>query len=468
MPSHPDVELMLMDDALFWHRLQFAFTITYHYLFPQLTMGLAWFLVFWKWRALRTGEERYAAAARFWSKIFGLNFAVGVVTGIPMEFQFGTNWASFSGYAGGVIGQTLAMEGAFAFLLESAFVGALVFGERRLGPRMHFVAAVAVAVGSWLSAYFIVVTNAFMQHPVGHSVGADGTLVIASLRAYLFNEWALVQCAHNQAAALVTGTFVVTAVGAFYALRGVHVQQARLYLHHGTLAGLLASVVVAFPTGDAQAKMVARYQEPALAGMEGRFQSGPMAEITLIGQPNVRERRLDNPIRIPGMLSFLAYGTFHRDVRGLDAFPSDTWPPNIELLYYAFHVMSGLGTIFIGVMALANLQRVRRRLESGRALLWILMLAFPFPFIANTAGWMTAELGRQPWLVYGLFRTRDGFSEVVSSGDVLFTLIGMAGLYFVLGLLYLYLLGREVANGPEDGIGVARRMDQAAPGIGRG
>jgi cytochrome d ubiquinol oxidase subunit I len=437
-----------MDDAAFWHRLQFAFTVTYHYLFPQLTMGLAWFLVFWKWRALRTGDERYAAAARFWARIFGLNFAVGVVTGIPMEFQFGTNWAGFSTYAGGVIGQTLAMEGMFAFLLESGFVGVLVWGERRLGPRLHFLAALGVALGSWLSGYFILVTNAFMQHPVGHATDASGALVIADLPSYLLNEWALIQFAHNQAAALVTGTFVITAVGAFYALRGDHIEQARMYLRHGTAVGLVAAILVAFPTGDAQAKIVARHQEPALAAMEGRFETGPRADITLIGQPNVRERRLDNPIRVPGMLSFLAYGTFHADVRGLDAFPEDTWPPNIEPLYYAFHVMAGLGTIFIGLMLLGNLQRLRGHLESGRPLLWVFMLAFPFPFIANTAGWMTTELGRQPWLVYGLFRTNQGFSAVVSSGDVLFTLIGMAGLYFVLGLLYLYLVGREVAHGP--------------------
>ena len=276
------------------------------------------------------------------------------------------------------------------------------------------------------------------------------------MRAYLLNPWALVQFAHNQAAALVTGTFAVTAVGAFYALRESHRDQARLYLKHGTVAGLAAAVLVAFPTGDWQAKIVARYQEPVLAAMEGRFETGPMAEITLIGQPNVKERRIDNPIKIPGVLSFLAYGTFHSDVRGLDAFPPETWPTNIELLYYAFHVMAGLGTMFIALMGLANIQRFRGRLEASPALLWVLMLAFPFPFIANTAGWMTTELGRQPWLIYGLFRTQDGYSDVVSSGDVLFTLIGLAGLYFVLGLLYLYLVGREILHGPDAG-GASRR-----------
>jgi cytochrome d ubiquinol oxidase subunit I len=433
----------------FWHRLHFAFTMIYHYLFPQLTMGLAWFIVFWKWKALRTGEKRYADAARFWAKIFGLNFAVGVVTGIPMEFQFGTNWAAFTKYSGEVIGQTLAMEGMFAFFLESAMVGALVWGEKRLGPRTHFLVAVGVAVGSWLSASFILTTNAFMQHPVGYAIAPDGSLQLVHIWAYLLNPWALVQFTHNQAAALVTGSFVVTALGAFYMLADRHRDQARLYLQCGTIVGLAASFLVAFPTGDAQAKMVARYQEVSLAAMEGRFESGPAAGIALIGQPNVRERRLDNPIELPGVLSLLAYGTFHSDVRGLGAFPEDTWPDNIELLYYSFHIMAGLGTVFIATMALAVLLLFLRRLESTRWMLWVLMLAFPFPYIANTVGWMTAELGRQPWLVYGLFRTQNGMSSVVTSGSAVFTLIGFCGLYFVLGLLFVYLGEREIFHGPE-------------------
>lgn len=452
-----------MHDPSLWHRLQFAFTIIYHYLFPQLTMGLAWFLVYWKWRAYRSGEAQHAQAARFWAKIFGLNFAMGVVTGIPMEFQFGTNWAEFTKFSGGVIGQTLAMEGMFAFLLESALVGALVWGEKRLGPRNHFLAALGVAVGSWLSGFFIIVTNAFMQHPVGHGMSDDGSLHIRDLGAYLTNPWAFVQFAHNQAAALVTGSFVVAALGAFYTLRGVHLEQARLYLKHGTLVALVASLLVAFPTGDQQAKMVARHQEPSLAAMEGRFQSGAMAEITLIGQPNVNERRLDNPIELPGMLSFLAYGTFHSEVRGLEAFPKEHWPTNIELLYYSFHIMAGLGTLFIGLMALANLQRLRGRLEQTRPLLWVLMLAFPFPYIATTAGWATAELGRQPWLVYGLFLTTDGASTVVSSGSVLFTLVGLIGIYFVLGVLFLGLVGREVMHGPDEHASSASPYGDPAP-----
>ncbi len=449
-----------LDDPAFWSRLQFAFTLTYHYLFPQLTMGLAWFLVYWKWRALRTGDEKCNQAVRFWAKIFGLNFALGVVTGIPMEFQFGTNWADFTRYAGGVIGQTLAMEGMFAFFLESAFVGALIWGEKRLGPRYHFLAAVGVALGSWLSGYFILVTNAFMQHPVGFQIEANGSLGIASLRTYLLNPWAWVQFLHNQMASLVTGSFVVTAVGAFYTLRRRHPIQARRYLRGGTLTALIASVLVAFPTGDQQAKMVGRHQPVTLAAMEGRFVGGPVAGVAVVGQPNIAARRLENSIEVPGALSFLAYGTFQSYVHGLEEYPEDAWPDNIELLYYSFHVMITLGTIFILLMAYAGFQNWRGQLESSTMLLWVLMLAFPFPYIANTLGWMTAELGRQPWLVYGLFHTRDGYSKVVSNGDTIFTLIGFAGLYFVLGLLFLFLVGREIAHGPDEEV-VASRGEES-------
>jgi cytochrome bd ubiquinol oxidase subunit I len=452
---------LTLSDPAFWSRFQFGFTLIYHYLFPQLTMGLAWFLVYWKWRALRTGDDEYNKAVRFWAKIFGLNFAVGVVTGIPMEFQFGTNWAGFTSFAGGVIGQTLAMEGMFAFFLESAFVGALIWGEKRLGPQYHFLAAVAVALGSWLSGFFILVTNAFMQHPVGYRMEANGLLGIASLRAYLLNPWALVQFAHNQMAALVTGSFVVVAVGAFYALRELHPAQAQLFLRAGTRIGLVASLLVAFPTGDQQAKMVGKHQPVTLAAMEGRFEGAPMAGVALIGQPNLAARRLDNPIELPGALSFLAYGHFGSYVRGLNEFPPNVWPDNIELLYYSFHLMITLGTIFIILMAYATFQNWRGRLRSTSWLLWVLTLAFPFPYIANTLGWMTTELGRQPWLIYSIFQTHDGYSKVVTSGDTIFTLIGFIGLYFVLGVLFLYLAGREIANGPDEVVTVLKEEFEA-------
>lgn len=437
-----------MGDLLFWHRLQFGFTSSFHYLFPQLTMGLALIILLFKTLALVKGEERYNDAARFWIRIFGLSFAVGVVTGIPLEFQFGTNWARFSRQTGGVIGQTLAMEGMFAFFLESTFLGLLVWGERRLGPRRHFLAALALFLGSWLSGYFIIATNAFMQHPVGYTVATDGTLQLASFWTFVLNPWAMVQYLHNMAGAAVTGAFCVAAVGAFWTLRGAHPVQGRLNLAMGVLVGLAASILVAFPTGDLQGKLVAKHQPVALAAMEGRWHSGPYAELSLMGQPNVEAGKLDNPVRLPGVLSFIAYGSFSSEVKGLNEFPRELWPTNIEFLYYAFHIMVGLGTLFLGLMGLSALLLPKGRLERTRPLLWVLMLAFPFPFIANTAGWVVTEFGRQPWLVYGLMKTAAGTSHLVHPGQTVFTTLGFAGLYFVLGLLFLFLVSREVNHGP--------------------
>lgn len=439
-----------MTDPLFWHRFQFGFTITFHYLFPQLTMGLALLVMVMKGIGLRTGRAVWNDAARFWIRIFGLSFAMGVATGIPMEFQFGTNWAAFSHKTGAVIGQTLAMEGIFAFFLESSVLALLLFGEGKLGPRWHFLASVALFIGSWLSAYFIIVTNAFMQHPVGHAVAADGTYQIADLSALLLNPWAVVQYLHNQMASLVTAAFVMAAVGAFWTLRRAHAEVARVSLAVGVVAGLIAAQLVAFPTGHMQGTMVAEHQPITLAAMEGRFESGPNAPLTMIGQPNVAERRLDNPIELPSVLSWIAYGDFSANVRGLEDFPESDWPGQIEMLYYAFHIMVGLGTLFILLMGLSALLLWRGKLSQSRPVLWVLMLAFPFPFIANTAGWMTAEFGRQPWLVYGLMRTAEGASPTVHSGAALFTTLGFAGLYFVLGVLFLWLVAREVAAGPRE------------------
>jgi len=435
-------------DPAFWHRLQFAFTATYHYLFPQLTMGLALLIAIMKTLGLRAGGERWNESARFWIRIFAINFGVGVVTGIPLEFQFGTNWAALSRAAGGVIGNTLGMEGLYAFFLESSFLAVLAFGERRVGRIGHWLASIALFVGAWASGYFIVATNAFMQRPVGHAVGPDGVLYLADFWAFLLNPWAIAQYLHTMLAAVVTGSFVVAAVGAFYALRGEHLDHARRFLGLGVATGFLSAVLVAFPTGDHQAKLVARYQPAALAAMEGRFESGPYAVITIIGQPNVREHRIDNPLQVPGMLSFLAFGAFHRNVPGLREFPPDRWPDNIELLYYMFHIMVGLGTLFIGLMASAGVLLWRGALLRARPMLWALMLAFPFPYIANAAGWLTAELGRQPWVIYGILRTREAMSPLVHPGSALFTLIGFCGLYLVLGLLFVFLVVREVLHGP--------------------
>ena len=438
-----------MNEALLVHRLQFAFTATFHYLFPQLTMGLAPLIVVLKTLALVRDDERYNEAARFWGRIFGISFTLGVVTGLPMEFQFGTNWARFSKATGGVIGQPLVMEGVFSFFLESAFLGLFLFGERRLGRWGHWWMSVAIFAGSWLSGFFIIVTDAWMQHPVAYTRLADGSFDVASFTGLLLNPWALVQYAHNMCGALTTGAFAMAATGAYYRLEGRDRPHAPIFLRVGVVAGLIASVLQIFPTGDIHGKMMARYQPATVAGMEGLFHTEMGAPLVLLGQPDPVKQRIDNPLVVNNALSFLIYGTTTAEVKGLDAYPPEDRPPNIPLLFFSYHIMVGLGTLFLAVTAAATLLLRRNRLDGARWMLWILMLSAPFPFIANTAGWLTAEVGRQPWLVYGLLRTSAGTSTTVSAGNGLFTLLGFLGLYATLAILFLFLISHEIARGPE-------------------
>jgi cytochrome d ubiquinol oxidase subunit I len=438
-------------DALIVHRLQFAFTVTFHYLFPQLTMGLSLLIVVLKTLAIRTGDSHYDQAARFWARIFGINFVIGVVTGIPMEFQFGTNWSTFSRSAGGVIGQTLAMEGVFSFFLESTFLGAFLYGEGRLGPRLHWLSAFLVFLGSWLSGFFIIATNAWMQHPVGYALNGDGSFSLTSLFSLLTNHWAIWQYLHNMTGAVVTGSVVMAALGAFYLLMRQFEDFGRTFVRLGVITGLIASALMIFPTGDQQGGNVARYQPVTLAAMEGLFENHPGAPLVIIGQPDIKNHKLDNPIVVPDMLSFLTYRRWKAEVRGLLAFPQDEWPDNIALMYYTYHIMVGLGTIFVGIFALAGWMLYRGRLYQTPLILWALMLLAPFPYVANTAGWMTAELGRQPWLVYGLMRTAAGSSAQVSAGNGWFTLLGFMGMYSLLSVLFLFLIYLEVQRGPGGG-----------------
>jgi len=431
------------------HRLHFAFTVTFHYLFPQLTMGLALLIVILKTQALRTGDQHWNRAARFWARIFGINFAMGVVTGIPMEFQFGTNWAAFSRAAGGVIGQTLAMEGVFAFFLESGFLGLFLFGEKKLSPRAHWFAALMVFLGSWISGYFIIATNAWMQHPVGYSLGPNGELLLSSFWSLLLNPWALVQYAHNMTGAVVTAAFVMASIGAFYLLSGQHEAFGRTFVRLGVTVGVIASLAQLFPFGDLQGRMVAHHQPATLAAMEGLFETKAGAALAILGQPDMEKKRLDNPLEVPNALSFLTYQAWTAEVKGLDSFPPEDWPDNIPLLYYSYHIMVGLGTFFIAITVVAAGKLWRGTLYSSRPILWVLMLSLPFPYIANTAGWMTAEVGRQPWLIYGLLRTPHGVSPQISSGNAWFTLLGFMGLYTVLSILFLFLVYREIEHGPE-------------------
>jgi cytochrome d ubiquinol oxidase subunit I len=439
-----------MNDALFIHRLHFAFTITYHYIFPQLTMGLAPLIVILKTIELRTGNPVYGNSARFWTKIFGINFLAGVVTGIPMEFQFGTNWSRFSQLTGGVIAQPVAMEGVFSFFLESAFLGMFLFGEHRLSRFAHWCAGFLVFLGSWLSGFFIVAADAWMQHPVGYRRLPDGSFEVSSMWEVLSNPWAQIQYAHTMSGAVITGAFVMAAVGAFYLLMRQHEDYGRIFLRLGVTAGMIATAVQIFPTGDMHGRYMAGHQPITTAAMEALFHTEAGAPMVILGQPDVERRRIDNPIVVNKALSFLIYGTTRAQVRGLDQFPQRDWPTNIPLLYFASHVMAGLGTLFVAIMAGAALLLWRGRLFHTRWMLWALMLAVPFPYIANTAGWLTAEVGRQPWLVYGLMRTEDGFSANVSAANGLFTLLGYMGIYALLSVFLLFLFQRQIEGGPGD------------------
>jgi cytochrome d ubiquinol oxidase subunit I len=435
--------------ALLLHRIQFGFTITFHYLFPQLTMGLALLIVVLKTIALRNKDERYNQAARFWARIFAVNFLIGVVTGIPMEFQFGTNWSQFARATGGVIGQPLAMEGVFSFFLESAFLGLFLFGEKRLSPRAHWASAFLVFLGSWISGFFIIVTNAWMQHPVAYHALPNGGFELTSFWGLLTNPWALIQYTHNMSGAVITGSFAMCAVGAFYILEGQFSESGKLFLRVGVIAGVISCITQIFPTGDIHGRYMAKHQPASVAAMEGLFHTQRGAGIVLIGQPDEEKQTIDNPLVVNDVLSFLIYGTTKAEVQGLDQIPRDQWPEPLPLLYYAYHIMAGLGTYFALLMTVAVFLLWRGKLFSTRWILWPLMLSFPLPYIANTAGWMTAEIGRQPWIVYGLIRTDQGYSKYVSAGNGLFTLLGFMGMYSLLSILFIVLVYRIIAEGPE-------------------
>ncbi|MHB8146669.1 MAG: cytochrome ubiquinol oxidase subunit I [Vulcanimicrobiaceae bacterium] len=429
-------------------RLQFAFTIMFHYLFPIGTMGLAPFIAWYTIKSVRHNDEDAARAARFWTKIFAVNFAIGVVTGIPMEFQFGTNWAAFSQRTGGVIGQPLAMEGVYAFFLESVFLGILLYGKRVVSPKLFAVSSVCVWFGAWLSGYFIVATDAWMQHPVGYAVAANGRMEMTSLWAVLSSGFAMWQFLHVMCGAMIAGGFIVAGIGAYYLLARRDEAYGRQFVRAGSVVVLIFAMMAIFPTGDHDGVDVTHYQPVKLAAMEGLFESTRGAPLAIIGMPDVHKRRLIDPIFMPDLLSFLAYGNFNANVNGLAAYSTELWPP-VELTYYAYHIMVGLGTIFVGVAGIAVLLLLWRKLIfRSRWILWLLMLLMPFPYIANEAGWVVAEVGRQPWIVYGIMKTAQATSPNVAAGETLFTLIGFAGMYFVLGVLFVVLVLREIGLGP--------------------
>jgi cytochrome d ubiquinol oxidase subunit I len=435
-------------------RIQFALTVMFHYLFPPLTIGMGGFLVFLEARYLKTRDFRFEAAAKFWTKIFALNFALGVASGIVMEFQFGTNWAVYSRYVGDVFGSALAAEGIFAFFLESGFLALLVFGWDKVSARMHFFATLMVALGSIFSAIWIVVAVSWQQTPAGFVIRDFATPAGNVKRAELtdfwnvvFNPSAMDRLVHVLIGAFILGSFFVLSISAFYLLRNRHVDFARKSFMTALVVAAVASIAM-LVSGDSQGRVVARHQPAKLAAMEGLFHTtGAGAPIHIFGIPDSKAGIVRYNIEIPGLLSFLVYHDFSKPVPGLDQFRPDI--PPVAIPFYSFHIMVGLGIYFIVLTLYALWCRSRGTLFQKRWLLWFFVFSVIGPFAANELGWVAAEVGRQPWIVYNLLRTGEAVSRNLSAPQVAGSIAMFGVIYALLFAVWIYLLNDKIQKGPE-------------------
>ncbi|MGD2070658.1 MAG: cytochrome ubiquinol oxidase subunit I [Gemmatimonadota bacterium] len=440
-------------DVLFLSRLQFAGTVMFHYLFPPLTIGLSAIMVYLEGQYLRTGDPEYEVAARFWTRIFAVNFAMGVATGIVMEFQFGTNWSTYSRFVGDVFGSALAAEGIFAFFLESGFLAVLVFGWDRVSAKMHFFATLMVSGGGIFSAVWIVVANSWQQTPAGFHLVTRGGATRAEITdfwAMVLNPSSVIRLSHVLVGAFILGAFFVMSIAAWYVLHDRHREFARRTFGGGLALGLLASLLAPL-TGDIHGRIVAEHQPTKLAAMEGLYttpEAGAPLHVFGVVDHDAREVRYD--LSIPGGLSFLVHRDPDRPVSGLDRFPEDEWPP-VPVTFYSFHLMVGLGALFIVLTAVGLWHHRKGTLFERRWLLWIFVFAVVGPYAANQLGWVTAEVGRQPWSVWGLLRTEDSFSANLGTGEVLGSLAGFGLIYALLLLVWVFVLNDKIQHGPEPG-----------------
>jgi cytochrome d ubiquinol oxidase subunit I len=449
-------------------RIQFAFTVMFHYIYPPLSIGLGVILVIMQAMWLRTGNVRYHNMARYWTRVFGLTFAIGVATGIVLEFEFGTNWATYSRFVGDVFGSALAAEGIFAFFLESGFLAILLFGWNKVGPKMHFFATVMVCLGAHFSAVWIVVANSWMQTPAGFSIEYRGEIMppgfvptadqILHSRAVIDDFWAMVfnpssmdRLSHVLVGCWQAGAFLVISISAFYLLRGRHIDFAKSSLKIGLVVAAIASVLQ-LATGAKSADGVTKNQPAKLAAMEGLFKTQSWAPMGIVGWVDT-EKQETYGLKIPGLLSVLVGGSPDTVVTGLDAFPKEDWPP-VQPVYQFYHIMIAIGMALIGIAWLGMFLWWRGwlfnlSLPLVRAYYCILVLSVLGPQIANQAGWFTAEIGRQPWIVYGIMRTSQGLSAVVNANHVLASLIMFTFIYTLLFAVFIYLLTRKIQRGPD-------------------
>jgi len=431
-------------------RIQFAFTVAFHYIYPPLSIGLGLIMVIMEGMYLRTREQVYEQMARFWTRIFALTFAIGVATGIVMEFEFGTNWATYSRFVGDIFGSALAAEGIFAFALESGFLGVLVFGWNRVGPKVHFLATLMVWLGSMFSAVWIVVANSWQQTPAGFHIvgeGMEARAEITDFWAMVFNPSSVDRLTHVWIGAFLAGAFLVLSVHAWYLLKNKHVELSKKAVKIALAVAGVFSLAQLF-TGHQSAEGVAENQPAKLAALEGHFDSLAVADMYLLGWVD-KESEETAGIKIPGGLSFLLHYNFDEPVTGLRAFPVEDRPQAVNAVFQFYHIMVAIGMALIGISLLGWWFWWRGKLFEHRWFLRILVLAVMLPQIANQSGWFAAEMGRQPWVVYGLLRTSDALSKVVTANQVLFSLILFFFIYALLLALFLYLLNKKIVAGPE-------------------
>lgn len=444
-------------------RIQFAFTIAFHYIYPPLSIGLGLIMVIMEGMYLRTGEKVYETMARFWTKIFALTFGIGVATGIVMEFEFGTNWATYSRYVGDVFGSALAAEGIFAFALESGFLGVLLFGWNKVSSKVHFIATLGVFFGSMFSAVWIVVANSWQQTPAGYHVVGEGINARAEITdfwAMVFNPSSMDRLSHVWLGAFLAGAFLVLSVHAYYILKGRYVELSQKAFKIALIVATVFSLGQ-LATGHRSADGVAHNQPAKLAALEGHFDSLGVADMYLLGWVN-KEKQTVTGIKVPAGLTFLIHQDFETPVKGLNAFPEDERPTALNAIFQFYHIMVAIGMFLIALTLYASFQWWRGKLFEQKWLLWVFVFAVLLPQIANQVGWFAAEMGRQPWVVYGLLRTSDALSKVVTANQVLFSLIMFAFIYSLLLALFIYLLNKKIKHGPYDEELVDKRDQQRA------
>ncbi len=430
-------------------RLQFAFTIMFHYIFPPFTIGIGFLLVIYESLYLTTKDKVYESITRFWIKIFAACFSVGVASGIVMEFEFGTNWSAYSRFVGDIFGSPLAAEGIFAFFLESGFLAILLFGWNRVKPGVHLFSTIMVCVGSILSAFWIVVANSWQQTPVAYEIvqhGDTARAVITNFREMVFNPSSMVRFLHVIIAAILQGSFLVLSVSAYYYLRHRYIEFVKKSI---PIAMVIAAMAALFQLylGHEHGKIVAEYQPAKLAAFEGLYKTSKKAPEYVIGYTDP-QNQVTSGFRIKGLLSYLVYGDSNAAVTGLDQFPKSEWPP-VARVFQTYHLMVALGMLFIFITLAGSFLLLIRKFFDRRWFLWCWVIMVPLPVIANQAGWVSAELGRQPWLVYGLLKTSEGISKSVKGPEILISLILFMIIYLLLFLVWIYIIDKDIKKGPD-------------------